>query len=257
MNAPYTFKLISEATYGQGKAGTHLRPRPDIVSTGCSSLDAVLHGGFPFSQVSLVYGEASTGKTSLAIQCAVECAKKDLKVLYVDADRSFSQNRLAQVAGDQLEKIAANIVVFVPETFSEQTSLVERIGSYVTGSAGMIVVDTITSLYRSSLGSTEKVFAQNRELNRQLAYLAELAAVRHVAILLISQVHGLPFRPGDQIEPVARRILTYWSRVILKLVSTANPRVKTALLERHSSPKVPLTSCLLRITERGLEGVEA
>ncbi len=230
--------------------------RPDTVSTGCSPLDTMLHGGFSFSEVSLVYGEASTGKTTLTIQCAVECAKKGLKVLYVDADRSFSQNRFAQLAGDQLDRIAANIVLFVPETFSEQTSLVERMESYVTGSTGMIVVDTVTSLYRSSLGSMEKVFAQNRELNRQLAYLAELAAVRHVAILLTSQVHGLPFRVGHQIEPVARRILTYWSGAILRLVSTADPGVKTAMLERHSSPNVPLTSCLLRITEKGLEGVE-
>jgi len=215
----------------------------------------MLHGGFPISQVSLVYGEASTGKTTLAIQCAVESAKGDLKVLYVDADRSFSQNRFAQLAGDQLEKVADNIVVFAPETFSEQTSLVEGIENYVTGSTGMVVVDTITSLYRSSLGSTERVFAQNRELNRQLAYLAELAAVRHIAVLLTSQVHGLPFRGGHETELVARRILTYWCRVVLKLVSTANPAVKTALLERHSSPNVPLTSCPLRITERGLEQV--
>jgi len=239
----------------KGKAGTHLRSRPDTMSTGCSSIDTMLHGGFPTSQVSLVYGEASTGKTTLAIQCAVESAKKDLKVLYVDADRSFSQNRFAQLAGDQLEKVADSIVVFAPETFSEQTSLVEGIESYVTGSTGMVVVDTITSLYRSSLGSTEKVFAQNRELNRQLAYLAELAAVRRIAVLLTSQVHGLPFRGGHETELVARRILTYWCRVVLKLVSTANSAVKTALLERHSSPHVPLTSCLLRITKRGLEEV--
>jgi len=239
----------------RGKLGTYLSSRPDTISTGCSSLDTMLHGGFPNSQVSLVYGEASTGKTTLAIQCAVESARRDFKVLYVDADRSFSQNRFAQLAGDQLEKIAANIVVFAPETFLEQTSLVEGIESYVTASTGMIVVDTITSLYRSSLGSTERVFAQNRELNRQLAYLAELAAVRRIAVLLTSQVHGLPFRGGHETEPVARRILTYWCKVILKLISTANPAVKTALLERHSSSNIPLTSCLLRITERGLEGV--
>jgi DNA repair protein RadB len=213
----------------------------------------MLHGGFPMSQVSLVYGEASTGKTTLAIQCAVESARRDLKVLYVDADKSFSQNRFAQLAGDELERIAANIVIFAPETFAEQTSIIEEMESYLTGTTGMIIVDTMTSLYRLSLGSTEKVFAQNRELNRQLAYLAELATVRGIAVLITSQVHGIPFRGDHEIEPVARRILTYWCGVIVKLVSTANSPVKTALLERHSQPGVPLTSCLLRITERGLK----
>lgn len=193
----------------------------------------------------------------MAIQCSIECAKRDLKVLYIDADRSFSHNRLVQLAGDNLEKISTGIIVFAPETFTEQTSLVERVENYVTGATGMIVVDTVTSLYRESLGSSEKTFALNRELNRQLAYLAELAVMRQVAVLLTSQVHALPFRGGQQTEPLARRILTYWSGVVLRLGSMPNPSVKRALLERHASPKASLTSCLLKITERGLEGVEA
>lgn len=226
--------------------------RPSVVSTRCPSLDAILQGGFPFSRLSLVYGEASTGKTTLAIQCSVECASRGLKTLYIDADRSFSHTRLSQLAEGDFEKIGEGIILFVPETFSEQRSLVERIESFITGSTGLIVVDTITSLYRSFLGPTEKVFVQNRELNRQLAYLAELASMRHVAVLLISQVHALPFRPGHQIEPVAKRILTYWSEVVLKLTSTANPMVKEARLERYCSANIPIASCFLKITERGL-----
>ena len=232
-----------------------MRSGPDVVSTGCSSLDIMLRGGFPFSSVSLVYGEASTGKTTLSIQCAVECAKRDLKTMYIDADRSFSQNRLAQIASGHLEKVAAGIVVFAPETFLEQTSLVESMESYVTANTGLIVVDTVTSLYRSSLGSTERVFAQNRQLNRQLAYLAELASMRRLAVLVTSQVHSLPFRGEDQTEPVARRILTYWSSVTLRLSLTANPSVKTAVLERFPSHNVLPSSRLLRMTERGLEEV--
>jgi len=235
------------------KAGTWLTSPPSAISTGSPFLDVALQGGFPFSRLSLVYGEASTGKTTLAIQCSVECAIRSLKTLYIDADRSFSHTRLAQLARGHLEEIGESIVVFVPETFSEQRSLVERIESFITGNTGLIVVDTITSLYRSFLGSAEKVFAQNRELNRQLAYLAELASTRHVAVLLISQVHALPVRNSLQVEPVARRILTHWSEVVLRLAPTANPKVKVARLERHCSANVSMAPCYFRITERGLE----
>jgi DNA repair protein RadB len=235
------------------KVGAQLMSQPDVISTRCPPLDAILQGGFSFSELSLVYGEASTGKTTLATQCSIECASRGLKTLYIDADRSFSQARLTQLAEGHLDKIGESIIVFVPETFSEQTSLIEGIESFITGNTGLIVVDTITSLYRSALGSTEKVFVQNRELNRQLAYLSEVASMRHVAVLLISQVHAHPLRQGQQIEPVARRILTYWSRMVLRLAQTSNSAVKIAQLERYRSANVPMVSCYLKITEKGLE----
>lgn len=237
----------------RNKAEAQLTDRPTVVSTRCRPLDVILQGGFPVSRLSLVYGEASTGKTTLAMQCAIECARRNLKTLYIDADRSFSHNRLAQLSGNSLKEIGENIVVFTPETFSEQVSLVERIGSFVTDSTGLLVVDTVTSLYRSALGSQERVFAQNRELNRQMAYLAELASMKPVAMLLTSQVHAHPSRDEYQIEPVAKRILTYWSEVVLRLTSTANSAIKKAQLERYPSPNTSNTSCVFKITERGLE----
>jgi DNA repair protein RadB len=256
LKVPYAFKVISNEHIAGNEVGAQLMPQSDVISTRCPSLDAILKGGFPFSQLSLVYGEASTGKTTLAIQCSIECASKGLKTLYIDADRSFSHARLSQLAEGHLDKIGESIIMFVPETFSEQTSLIEGIESFITGSTGLIVVDTITSLYRSTLGSTEKVFVQNRELNRQLAYLSEVASMRHVAILLISQVHARPLLQGQQIEPVARRILTYWSKIVLRLAPTTNSAVKIAQLERYHSTNVPFVSCYLKITERGLEKVD-
>src|SRR5205807_4951945 len=41
------------------------------LSTGTSGLDRLLKGGFALRQINLVYGEASTGKTVLAMQSAL------------------------------------------------------------------------------------------------------------------------------------------------------------------------------------------
>ena len=98
---------------------------------------------------------------------------------------------------------------------------------------------------------------QNRELNRQLAYLSELARMRHLVVLLVSQVHSRPLRIGHQIEPVARRILTHWSEVVLRLSPTVDPVLKMAQLERYGSTEGSAASCFLRITERGLEKADA
>src|SRR2546427_542613 len=64
------------------------------LSTGTSGLDRLLKGGFALRQINLVYGEASTGKTVLAMQSALGAAARGFKVFFVDADLSFSVQRL-------------------------------------------------------------------------------------------------------------------------------------------------------------------
>ncbi len=56
------------------------------ISTNCKTIDAILGGGIPPESLSLIYGEAETGKTTLAMQCAVNCARQGYKTLYVDCD---------------------------------------------------------------------------------------------------------------------------------------------------------------------------
>src|SRR5437879_12138692 len=93
--------------------------------TGTSGLDRLLKGGFALRQINLVYGEASTGKTVLAMQSALEAAARGFKVFFVDADLSFSAQRLESLVRG--EELAENIFVFQPEAFSEQTRITDTL----------------------------------------------------------------------------------------------------------------------------------
>jgi KaiC/GvpD/RAD55 family RecA-like ATPase len=57
------------------------------IQTGCKYIDASLGGGISPETVTLIYGEPETGKTTLAMQCAVNCAS-NFKV-FVDCDNTF------------------------------------------------------------------------------------------------------------------------------------------------------------------------
>lgn len=229
--------------------------KPKHLATGCRSIDKMARGGFPTGCISLLYGEATTGKTTMAMQTSVECARRGLKVLYVDADHSFSHQRLSQIAYMDLKDLGPNIVIFLPETFREQTSLVESFESYMTRQVGLVVVDTVSSLYRVSGNFPQRVFTLNRELNRQLAYLADLAAKHGVAVLITSQVHSLVDMDGG-VEPVARRILFYWPKLILNLKKTIKTNVKEAILERYFSKEGSSSHCYFLLTEKGIEDAE-
>jgi len=95
------------------------------LSTGTSGLDRLLKGGFALRQINLVYGEASTGKTVLAMQSALGATARGFKVFFVDADLSFSVQRLESL--DRGRELAENIVVFQPEDFREQTRITESL----------------------------------------------------------------------------------------------------------------------------------
>jgi len=232
-------------------AGTLLVDKLHYFSTGCSSIDKLLNGGFPVDCVSLVYGEATTGKTTLAIQTSIECVRKGFKVIYVDADQSFSHQRLSQVASSDASELGRSIIIFLPETFSDQSSLIEDLENYLTKVTKLIIVDTVTSLYRASLGSAERTFTLNRELNRQIAYLAEIALKYRLCVMLTSQVHSSMDVQGWRIEPVARRILFHWPKVKLFLKPTGKADVKEAILEYPRSSTAEMARCYYTLTEKG------
>ena len=116
----------------------------------------------------------------------------------------------------------------------------------------MIIIDTITSLYRASIIGSEDTFTLNRELNRQVATLSEIAKAKSMPILLISQVRSIPREEGDmKVEPVATRVLKFWSDVIISLKREPMMGVIRATLEK---PKVPdrEASCLIKIGRFGI-----
>ncbi len=229
-----------------------MKYQPPYLSTQLSSLDRIMGGGIHRANLTLIYGEANTGKSSLALQCAVISARKNLKTIIIDSDNTFSPTRLSQIANYDLDYISPLIFIFKPQGFHEQLLLIENLDNYISDDVVMLIVDTITSLYRLELGKIDKIYSLNRDLNRQIAYLAKIAKTHNIAVLLISQVRDV-FKNGKQkIEPVANRVLKFWAQTILKLRITNNPAIREILLEKHSIPKNVDTRCLFLLSKTGL-----
>lgn len=206
---------------------------PKFISTGCEPLDMILGGGVRPGEVTLIYGVPGIGKTSLAMQCALKCAEKNLKSIFIDSEHTFSLNRLRQMAGNDLEKVSPLIFIFKPRNFREQSLIIENLENYNLRSVALIIVDTITSLYSVELGLTDKIFALNMKLDRQLAYLNEYARSYNTSVLLTSQVRSIARENTEsgKVAPVAIRILKFWAQAIINLEVTSEPTIKKATLE--------------------------
>jgi len=221
------------------------------LSTGCTGLDKLLQGGLECGELTLLYGESATGKTTVCIQTAVSIAKRGLKILFIDSDNSFTQQRFHQIAGETSPSLTELIMLFFPDNFQDQRKLVESLDSIATPQLGMVVIDSMSTLYRDAFSKVESVFGLNRDLTRQLAYLADLTRSRDIACLITSQVHARLNSVGDQVEPVARRAITHFPGTIIRIRNTPNAKMREFALERLNGAETKDVRCLLALNERG------
>ncbi len=222
------------------------------ILTGCGCIDSKLGGGISPESVTLIYGEPETGKSTLAMQCAVNCAMQNYKTLFVDCDNTFSPKRLSQVASGKFEEIADLIILIRPNDFREQTAVIDSISEYTAKNFGLVVIDTLTSLYRLKVAETSgKAFGPNRELNRQMAILAQTAKTQKMPVVITSQVRSVFNDSYDSVAPVATRVLKFWADAIIAMKPTENPQTIKAVLEK-THEKAQEATCHLRINETGI-----
>jgi hypothetical protein len=87
-------------------------------------------------------------------------------------------------------------------------------------------------------------------LNRQLGQIKEIAFSKRVAILLTGHVRNILESPVPAIEPVAQRLLLFWSGIVIRLENTSSQGVKQASVEKPNNLKGAVR---FRITEKGVE----
>ncbi|MDR2719663.1 MAG: AAA family ATPase [Nitrososphaerota archaeon] len=236
-----------------------MHPVVDIkkILTGIDCIDANLDGGISSETITLIYGEPETGKSTLTTQCAFNCAMQGLKTLYVDCDNTFSPKRLAQIAAEKFDDIADRILLIKPLNFKEQTAVIDRISDYTTHNFGLIIIDTINSLYGAKFAeapSKAKAFSINRELNRQMAILAQTAKIQKIPIIINSQVRNMFSDSYGNVKPAANRVLTFWADNIIALKPTEAKTIKVTIEKKHT--KLVHLTCYVQIGERGISATE-
>lgn len=228
-----------------------------LISTGCNCIDQKVGGGLKPDSITLIYGEPETGKSTLALQCAINYAVQGKgRILYIDCDNTFSTERLSQIAGWNFEKVAERIVLFKPKDFREQTILIDRIENYVDN-VNLIIIDTFTSLYSARAAESPKAFSTNRELNRQLALIAQLVKTKKIPLIMTSQVRSVISDQNESVRPVATRVLQFWADNIVFLKPTEMPKTVKAIVEKPVSVESAVQAvCYVLIGENGLKDIQ-
>jgi len=216
------------------------------VSTGAKFLDELLEGGYEADAITTLYGPAGSGKTNLALLAAVEMAKQKKKVIFIDTEGGFSVSRLKQIL-PEYKKLLDRIVFLRPTNFKDQNQVIDKLKSLVNSQIGLIIVDTMTMLYR--LQRSFKDEGYNRDLSLQILALNEIARKYNIPILLTSQVYS-SFDTG-KIKIVGGDILLYSSKCLLELTPLHGGKRKLTLRKHRSIAEEK--EVLFQIIDKGVK----
>lgn len=199
-----------------------------------SSIDSLLGGGVERGTITQFYGPPASGKTNIAIKLAVETSKRDRKTVFIDTEGGISVERIRQVSGPSFQRVADNIIVFEPSSFTEQGEAIQRTLNVLKNhgdSVDLIVLDSAVALYRLKEGNGSNF---NVDLGRQLFLLLQMARRFDLAVVITNQIYSLRGDDGvDRVSPVGGTLLRYWSKTIVELEMGDGPGERIAVLRRH------------------------
>ena len=198
-----------------------------------SPIDHLLGGGIPTGIITHIYGEAATGKTTLAMQAAGNLSKEGYQTLYIDCDNRFSFKRFSQLFPN--DNSLERLTLIVPKSLDEQTEIVSILDAYVSNRTKLIVVDTIASQYRSGL-SPETQFSRYRDVvEKQLPEMLGLCRRRKdVAVLILNQVVSRVDGDEDnQVVPSTGWGLNKFCQITLRLSGCLVKSIKEAEIIGH------------------------
>jgi len=201
------------------------------LSTGSKALDDLLEGGFEGGAITLLFGEAGSGKTNVCLQVASMVASSGKKVVYIDTE-GVSLERLKQIAGEGYEEVMKNILFFEPHNFEDQEKFVEKAVRLAESSleVGAIMLDSATIHYRLTRNDEEK--GVRKSLSPQLAKLLAAARSKDIPIILTSQVYT-DIEKGT-FEPLGGHVLLHNAKAIIRLDKVGtNTRRAVIIKHRH------------------------
>jgi circadian clock protein KaiC len=161
--------------------------RLEAVSSGIKELDALFGGGLDRGTTTLILGQAGTGKSSLALQYAIQMADRGERstVFAFDETRSVMLSR-AKALGFKLEKGIENGMITVQQVDPAELSPGEfavRILRDVEAGCKLVAIDSLNGYLNAMPGE--------KYLNNQLHELCTSLNEQGVVTILILAQHGL------------------------------------------------------------------
>ncbi len=132
-----------EKAYGKGSImalGEKAHTQTEVIPTGIPSVDAILGiGGMPRGRIIEIYGNESSGKTTLALHVVAQAQKQGGVAAFIDAEHAFDPN-YAKALGIDID----SLLVSQPDYGEQALEIAETLVR--SGAIDVIIIDSVAAL---------------------------------------------------------------------------------------------------------------
>ncbi len=148
----------------------------DRVSTGIHELDRVLGGGIVAGSLTLVGGDPGIGKSTLLLQVCRNLAMAGREVLYVSGEESLKQIKLR---ANRIGEFNEHLKLLCETSLQNIQETIQR------NKPGIVIIDSIQTMYHEEISSAPGSVSQVREAT---SVLLQLAKGLNVSIFIVGHV---------------------------------------------------------------------
>jgi DNA repair protein RadA len=234
------------------------------LTTGSSSLDELFGGGIETQAITEFYGEFGSGKTQIALQLSVNVQQSSKEggfggsVVWIDTENTFRPERLRQLAEAKdmdPDEALKNIHIARAFNSNHQILLVEKALELAeqlkdTRPVRLIVVDSVTSLFRSEYIGRGTLADRQQKLNKHLHDLMRFGDVHNASIIVTNQVMAKPDAFfGDPTRPIGGHVLGHTATFRVYLRKSKGEKRIARLVD---SPSLPEGEAVFSVTAEGV-----
>ncbi|MBW3013209.1 DNA repair and recombination protein RadA [Candidatus Woesearchaeota archaeon] len=245
--------------FESGDALLKRRERVQKIQIPSKALNELLGGGFETGAIVEAFGQFGSSKTQIAHQLAVCCQQTGGSAVYIDTENTFRPERIKQMA-EALELDSMEVLkkIKVARAYNSDHQMllgekVEELCKDKSLNVKVIVVDSLTALFRAEFIGRGTLATRQQKINRHMRTLAKIADKYNVCIFVTNQVMAKPDQFfGDPTEAIGGHIVGHNStfRIYLR-----RGKKGTRVAKLIDSPNMAENECSFQITEAGVTDI--
>lgn len=229
-----------EKQFGNGaimKLGESKSLDVDSIPTGALPLDVALGvGGIPRGRITELYGNESSGKTTLGLHIIAEAQKQDGIAAFIDAEHALDP-RYAENLGVNID----DLLISQPDNGEEALEIAEALVR--SNAIDVIILDSVAALVpqaelEGEMGDSH-VGLQARLMSQALRKLSGAVSKSKTAIVFINQIRekiGVMF--GNPETTPGGRALKFYSSVRIEIRRSQTIKEDNEIIGSHARVKV-------------------
>ena len=174
--------------FGDGsimKLGDNRNIDVELLKSGSLSLDLALGGGYPKGRIIEIYGQESSGKTTLALHAIAEIQKTGGQAAFIDAEHALDPSYAKRIGVD-----VDNLLISQPDNGEQALEICETLVR--SNAVDLIVVDSVAALVPQAeidgdMGDAQ-MGLQARLMSQAMRKLTAIISKSKATVIFINQI---------------------------------------------------------------------